>query len=53
MSELPVDHRRRELAQIHIAKKDLAMDEDAYRAVITVGSFIDFCRHVPARGGRA
>ncbi len=34
MSGLPVDHRRRELAQIHIAKKDLAMDEDAYRAVI-------------------
>jgi Protein of unknown function (DUF1018) len=34
MRNLPDDHRRRELAQIHIAKKDLAMEEDAYRAVI-------------------
>lgn len=34
MSGLANDHRRRELAQIHIAKKDLGMDEDAYRAII-------------------
>ncbi|HEX9392171.1 MAG TPA: regulatory protein GemA [Usitatibacteraceae bacterium] len=35
MSSLAVDHRRRELAQIHIAKKELGMDDDAYRQVIS------------------
>ncbi len=28
------DDRRRELAQIHIAKKDLGLDEDTYRAML-------------------
>lgn len=31
---MPADHRRRELAQIHIARKDLGMDEDTYRQVL-------------------
>jgi phage gp16-like protein len=34
MGKLVADHRRRELAQIHIAKKDLGMEDDAYRGVI-------------------
>lgn len=28
------DHRRRELAQIHIAKKQLGMDDDTYRDML-------------------
>lgn len=28
------DQRRRELAQIHVAKKDLRMDEETYRAML-------------------
>lgn len=31
---LAPDHRRRELAQIHIAKKQLALDDDTYRAML-------------------
>ncbi len=31
---LAPDHRRRELAQIHIARKQLALDEDTYRAML-------------------
>jgi hypothetical protein len=33
-TNLKADHRRRELAKIHIAKKDLGMEDDAYRGVI-------------------
>jgi phage gp16-like protein len=38
MSALPADNRRRELAQIHIAKAQLGLDDDTYRAMLwTVG----------------
>ena len=36
--KLADDHRRRELAQIHIAKKQLGLDDETYRAMLwTVG----------------
>lgn len=31
---LPTDHRNRELAMIHVAKKQLAMDDESYRAML-------------------
>lgn len=31
---LPADHRNRELAMIHVAKKQLAMDDESYRAML-------------------
>lgn len=34
MSKLARDHRNRELAQIHIAKKQLALDDDTYRDML-------------------
>lgn len=38
MSMAAPDHRRRELAQIHIAKAQLGMADDAYRAMLwTIG----------------
>ncbi len=35
MNQSTHDARRSELAKIHIAKKDLALDDDSYRQVIT------------------
>ena len=38
MPKLAADHRRNELAQIHIAVKDLAMADDTYRDLLwTIG----------------
>lgn len=38
MSRFPLDQRRRDLAAIHAAKRDLGMADDAYRAILwTVG----------------
>lgn len=34
MTTLPIDHRKRELAMIHIAKLQLGMDDEAYRAML-------------------
>jgi len=34
MTPLPIDHRKRELAMIHVAKKQLAMDDESYRAIL-------------------
>ena len=33
-ASLPVENRRAELAKIHVAKKQLAMDDETYRAML-------------------
>lgn len=34
MSTLPADHRKRELAMIHIGKQQVGMDDESYRAML-------------------
>ncbi|MDQ7002627.1 MAG: regulatory protein GemA [Ghiorsea sp.] len=34
MTKTPAEYRRSELAKIHIAKKDLALDDDTYRDIL-------------------
>jgi phage gp16-like protein len=44
------DHRRRELAQIHIAKKQLGMDDDTYRAMLWACARVRSSKHLDYAG---
>ena len=46
------DDRRRELAQIHIAKKDLGIDEDTYRLMLRTIARVDSAADLNAEGRR-
>lgn len=45
-----MDSRRRDLAQIHIAKKDLALDDETYRSVLIRVAGVDSSADLDARG---
>lgn len=47
------DLRSRELAAIHIRKKELGLDEDAYRSVLREAAGVDSAAHLDARGRQA
>src|SRR5712664_1267641 len=46
------DDRRRELAQIHIAKKDLDIDDDTYRLMLRTIARVDSAADLNAEGRR-
>jgi len=46
------DDRRRELAQIHIAKKDLGIDDDTYRLMLRTIARVDSAGDLNAEGRR-
>jgi len=46
------DDRRRELAQIHIAKKDLGIDDDTYRLMLRTIARVDSSAKLNAEGRR-
>jgi len=46
------DDRRRELAQIHIAKKDLGIDDDTYRLMLRTIARVDSAADLNAEGRR-
>ena len=47
------DLRHRELAAIHIRKKERGLDDDAYRAMLRDVAGVDSARDLDARGRRA
>ena len=52
MSMASPDDRRRELAQIHIAKKDLDLDEMTYRLMLQTIARVDYAADLNAEGRR-
>ena len=52
MSRTAADRRRRELAMIHVARRDLGMDEPAYRAMLLSVVNTDTARVLDDEGRR-
>ena len=48
-----MDKRNSQLAQIHIAKKDLGLDDETYRALLIDVSGVDSSKDLDAAGRRA
>lgn len=47
-ASLPVENRRAELAKIHVAKKQLAMDDETYRAMLMSQFGVESARDLSA-----
>lgn len=53
MARMRPDNRKAELAKIHIAKKELQMDDEQYRAVLWTVARVDSARDLDAAGRAA
>jgi len=53
MSKLARDHRNRELAQIHIAKKQLALSDEDYRAMLWAKGRVHSAKDLDFAGRKA